>query len=372
MTKWHIVHAVLSLDVGGLERIVLDLARVGVGRGHRVTVVCLERPGTLADAARDAGAEVVSLDKPPGRDAALTGHAQPLLARLAPDVLHTHQIGPLWYLGPVARQSAILHTEHIDNVGKTKGALAKLKTRWLWHRAARHAGRFCGVSESVVASAAKFGTVPRSKLAVVLNGIDTARYDCPQRRNTARAELDLPTDAPVVGTVGRLNEVKRQDLLLRAVARLPGVQVVLVGDGPERDNLTRLAAELGIAERVRFAGYRADPELLLPAFDLFALTSRLEGLPLSLLEAWAAGLPVISTAVGGIPKVVRADDNGLLVPSGDDAAIARAIARVLADETLARRLGDAGRTTVRADYSLERMADEYETHYRELLARRGR
>lgn len=366
--RLHVGHAVVSLEVGGLERIVVDLARVGVERGHRVTVICLERPGELADAARRAGAAVVCLDKPPGRVPGLTAAAAKLLAGLAPDVVHTHQVGPLWYLGPAAGRAVVVHTEHIDNVGKAAGVLPKLKLRWLWHRAARHAGRFCGVSADVAASAGRYGTVPRRKLAVVLNGIDTARYDRPERRAAARAELGVPADAPLVGTVGRLSEVKRQDLLLRAARQLPGVHVVLVGDGPERENLVRLAGELGLAGRAHFAGYRADPELVLPAFDVFALTSRLEGLPLSLLEAWAAGLPVVSTAVGGVPKVVRDGANGLLVASGDGAALAAALARLLADPAAAARLGAAGRDAVRADYSLKRMADEYEGHYRALIA----
>jgi glycosyltransferase involved in cell wall biosynthesis len=374
----HIVHGVQALDVGGLERIVLDLARVGRSRGHRVSVVCLERPGTLAPQVEAEGATVHSLDKPPGQTPWLRDRAATLLTQLAPDVLHTHTIGALWYLGPVARnvcQVPVLHTEHIDNVGKASGWRAKLKTRLLWHRAGRYAARFCCVSEDVARSARRAWTVPSSKVETVLNGIATERYADASPRAAVRSQFGIPSDAPVIGTVGRLNEVKHQKLLLQAVAALGpdsgNAQILLVGDGPERQALERLATELGIAARTHFAGYQQNPERFLPAMDLFAMTSRLEGLPLALLEAWAAKLPIISSAVGGVPKVVTHGVNGLLFPNGDEAALTTALRTLLNDSKLAARLAVAGLAVVREHYSLERMASDYETRYRSLIAARG-
>lgn len=374
----HVAHAVIRLDVGGLERIVLDLIRTGRRAGQRVTVVCLEQPGTLAAEAEAAGAAVVALDKPPGRPPETAARAAALLADLRPDVLHTHQAGPLWYLGPAAaaQGAAVLHTEHIDNVGKETSPWRKLRTRVLWQRAARHAGLFCCVSADIARSAGWLGTVPAAKLDVVLNGIDVDRYAAAAAdRAAARERAGVPAAARVVGSVGRLNEVKRQDLLLRAVARLgpaaADAWVLLVGDGPERGRLEALAGELGLAARTRFAGYQARPELFLPAMDVFALTSRLEGLPLALLEAWAAGLPAVATAVGGVPAVVADGQNGLLVPSGDEPAVAAAVGRLLADRALAATLAAAGQAVVRERYSLDRMAAEYEARYRRLIAARA-
>src|SRR5262249_7856644 len=217
----HVAHGVHALDVGGLERIVVDLARVGRERGHRVSVICLEHPGSLAPSAEGAGAAVMSFGKRPGRAQELTTRAAELFASLRPDDLHTHTPGALWHLGPAARASRlpILHTEHVDNVGKARGWWAKLKTRALWHRAARYAGRFCCVSDDIARSALRWLTVPASKVDVVLNGIDTTRYADRGSREEIRARFGIPTDARVIGAVGRLNEVKRQDLLLRAVAR---------------------------------------------------------------------------------------------------------------------------------------------------------
>ena len=378
LSALHIVHGLQSLDVGGLERIVLDLARVGRRRGHRVSVVCLERPGTLAAQAESEGATVLSLGKPPGRTPWIRDRASTLLAELAPDVLHTHTIGALWYLGPVAKKVCrlpVLHTEHVDNVGKAAGWWAKLKTRTLWHRAGRYADRFCCVSDDVARSAMRLWTVPRSKVETVLNGIDTERYADPSPRAEVRAGFGIASGDRVVGTVGRLNEVKNQNLLLRAVAALgtdhDNVHILIVGDGPERCALEKLAADLGLSARAHFAGYQRNPERFLPAMDLFAMTSRIEGLPLALLEALAAGLPAVSSAVGGVPRVVSDGENGMLFPNGDEAALTRALLILLADSKKAARLATAGMALVRERYSLERMANDYEALYRSLVIAHG-
>jgi glycosyltransferase involved in cell wall biosynthesis len=370
MSQQNILFGVLSLDLGGLERLVLDLARVNVRRGNAVSIVCIEHDGRLADEAREIGAEVVSLNKGPGRSSQAMADARRLLAELQPDVVHTHQIGALWYLGRAARElgiESIVHTEHSNHVKQARSWRGKLRARYLWWSAGRLARRFCCVSDDVAAAVRQWGTVPRRRVSVVLNGIDTERYGDRSERPAVRRGLGIADDAVVIGTVGRLAEVKRQDLLVRAVAelrgKLPQATLLVVGDGPERERLEALAAELGVASAVKFAGYQSQPERFLAAMDVFALTSRHEALPLSLLEAWATGLPVVSSAVGGIPKVVEHERTGLLFESGDVAGLTASLARLLSDRELAAQLAAAGEREVRENYSLERMADEYERHY---------
>jgi glycosyltransferase involved in cell wall biosynthesis len=360
----------LSLDVGGLERLVLDMVKHGVGAGNRVTVVCVERPGTLAGRARELGAEVVCLDKAAGRSPQAVADAERVLRELRPDVLHTHQIGALWYLGQAARRvglECVVHTEHSDHVRQARTWLTKARARYLWWRGGRLARQVCCVSADVAAAMRRWGTVPDGRVSVVLNGIDTDVYGDRSDREGLRRELGLPEGTIVVGTVGRLAEVKRQDLLLQAFAELveecPGLRLLLAGDGPERGALESLAARLGVRERAVFAGYQANPERFLAVMDVFALTSRHEALPLSLLEAWASGLPVVSSAVGGIPKVVEDGVTGLLFPSGDQAALADCLKRLLHDSALRARLAAAGKLQVQAKYSLTRMARDYDRAY---------
>src|SRR5262249_55707283 len=192
----------------------------------------------------------------------------------------------------------------------------------VWGGGVGGGGRYFCVSADIAREVRAHGIVPPGKVALIPNGIDTDRF--------ARAEpagpgdgLDFRRSDRVIGTVGRLTEIKRQDVLIRAFARVaarhPESRVLLVGDGPLRAVLEALAAPLGVGDRVTFAGYRDRPERFLRLMDVFALTSRSEGMPLAILEAWAAGLPVVASRVGGIPEVVADGRTGLLFPAGDDA-----------------------------------------------------
>lgn len=376
----HVTHAVLSLDTGGLERIVIDLIRQAASRGQTVSVLCLERPGTLAAQAVALGARLICVGKPPGFHPTVRPAITEALRALRPDVLHTHQVGALFYAGPPARALGVpvtLHTEHINNIRKADaGYFRRQRMSWLWWWAARAAARFVCVSADIAAEMAARRIVPKHKLAVTLNGINTEPFEAPLDRAEMRGSLGIPADAPVIGTVGRLNEVKRQDLLLRAFATVrasvPDARLLLVGDGPMRGELEALAAQLGVAACVHFAGYQSRPEQYLRVMDVFALTSRLEGLPLAILEAWAAGLPVVASAVGGVPDLLTDGRDGLLFPSGDEAALTGSLFRLLGDPEAAQALGAAGREVVLARYDLRRMAADYDRHYRELLAASAR
>ena len=374
--KLHVVHGVLSLNIGGLERIVVDLVRTGRERGQRTTVVCIEQRGALAPLVEAVGGEVRSLDKPRGRSAKALCDAASLLSSLNPDVVHTHQVGALWYLGQAASSAGlpVVHTEHSDHVAHSRGWLAKLKVRWMWRQSSRLAHRFCCVSDDIARSVRRWGTVPRAKVDVVLNGIDPAVYAQSTAGAEVRMSLGIPAGALVIGTVGRLVEVKRQDLLIQAFARLLGLGkhantwLLLVGDGPERPRLEQLASRLGVAQRTIFSGYQSQPQRFYQAMDLFALTSRHEGLPLSLLEAWASGLPVVMSAVGAIPQTVAHGVNGMLFESGDVTALTETLEGLLDSPAWLSQLGRRGRQLVERKYSLSRMADNYEAHYLALTA----
>ena len=363
-----VVHVVLSLDLGGLERVVLDLTREGIGRGQRVVVLCLERSGLLAPPAEALGAQVVSVHKPPGLRLGTIGRIRAVLRAVDPDIIHTHQLGALFYTGPASR-CPIVHTEHGKSGGDSR------RRRWLKRVAAYYASRFCGVSGDIMAEAVASRIVSRRKACVLPNGIDTGRFADRGGRPVVRREFGIPAHAPVVGTVGRLSEIKRQDLLIRAFARVrmavPDAHLLLVGAGPMMGALGELAAGLGLGECVHFTGYQPEPERLYQSFDVFALTSRSEGMPLAVLEAWATGLPVVATRVGGLPEMFGNAGAGVLVEPDDEVGMASALADLLANPERVRALGEAGRQRVEERYSLRRMADEYQRHYFELLACEG-
>jgi sugar transferase (PEP-CTERM/EpsH1 system associated) len=367
-----VVHVVLSLELGGLERVVLDLVREGLALGQRVAVACVEQPGLLAPSVEAMGARLDCLGKGPGLRMETIGRMKALLDELRPEVVHTHQVGALFYAGPAARDAgvpAVVHTEHGKHYPN------RLRARVLGRLASRRVGRFFCVSKDIADSIVRHRIAPRRKVHVVPNGIDVARFDRDGDRGELRRSLGLPAEAPIIGTVGRLDEVKRQDRLIRAFAQVrrgwPEARLLLVGDGPSRDELRTLTEGLGLGDCVHFAGYQPRPERYLHAMDVFALTSRSEGMPLAVLEAWAAGVPVVASRVGGLPELIDDGRTGRLIEPGDEAAWSEALAALLADPQAASRLGQEGRRHVRARFGVRAMATNYERHYRELLAHRG-
>jgi glycosyltransferase involved in cell wall biosynthesis len=366
----HVVHLVLSLDCGGLERVVLDLAGLGSELDQRVSIVCLEQAGSLRSQAEARGVQVLSLGKRPGLRPLLVGRLKRLWRALAPDVLHSHQIGALFYGGPAARAAAVpvvVHTEHGKHYAQRR------RTRWLGRFAARAAGRFFCVSQDIATEVCSCRIAAANKVRVLANGIDTQRFV--RKGDTAglRRQLGIPAGAPVVGTVGRLTAIKRQDRLLRAfahgVARLSGSHLVLVGDGPLLADLQRLSFDLSIADRVHFVGQQAHPEQFLALMDVFALTSSSEGMPLAVLEAGAAGVPVVATRVGGLPEMIEEGVTGRLVDPDDERGLAAVLCELLENADRARHMGEAGRRRAQSLFDLRVMAGAYNAHYRELLGK---
>lgn len=172
-----------------------------------------------------------------------------------------------------------------------------------------------------------------------------------------------------IGTIARLDPLKNLDDLLRALALLPGVELEIVGDGPDMARLTALANELGVADRTRFAGWSEDTRAWLGRWDALVLPSSVEGLPLAILDAMFAELPVIATPVGSVGEAIQHDRTGLLVTVGDPDGLAAAIRRLLSDPALAQRLATAARAHALAHYTAPIMARAYEALYTEILGR---
>jgi glycosyltransferase involved in cell wall biosynthesis len=203
------------------------------------------------------------------------------------------------------------------------------------------------------------------QVSVIYNGIDVGPVPTAPRRADVRRRLGADDDVLVLGTVARLDPVKDLGSLLRAVAELaPRVPVTLavVGDGPERGALERTASDLGIASRVRFLGHRDDAREWLAGCDVYVNSSVSEGVSLTILEAMAAGLPVVATRVGGTPEVVTMDC-GRLVPPRDPMTLAAQLSELRNNPALRVRLGAAARQRVEAMFSLDRMVREYRDVY---------
>ena len=367
---WSIVHVLSSFGVGGQERVALDLAIGQKARGHSVSVLSLAPPpdGAMAEEFRDHG---IAVDRVPKRgggiDATLVPRLVRALKKLGADVVHTHNPLPLIYGAPAARLAgaASIHTKHGINPGGRGHRLLR--------RAAAHlAHAFVAVSDTTEKQAREQRDAPGAKIHTIANGIRLDRYhpDADARART-RVELGLG-DAWVVGTVGRLDAFKNQALLVRAMAPLLSshVRLVIVGDGPARADVEAAVAALPEPRWVVMTGRRMDVPRLMPAFDIFCLSSQTEGLPLVVPEAMSAALPIVSTAVGGIPTVVDEGETGFLVPV-DETALRAALQTLIEDPVRARTMGVQAREVALERYDYGRMVDAYLALYQNAISNRS-
>jgi glycosyltransferase involved in cell wall biosynthesis len=238
---------------------------------------------------------------------------------------------------------------------------------WQLRALAAGVGRYVGVSRDVASELVSRFHYPATKVEVVYNAVRLERFEGPPPAGL-RAQLDHGRGLPVVLTCARLDEQKGHDVLLRAAARLPDVAFILAGEGPERVGLEALAAELGIAERVLFLGYRDDIPQLLAACDVFSLPSLYEGSSLAVLEAMAARRAVVSSAIGGTDELIEDGESGVLVAPGEVEPLAAALRQLLADGERRERLGRRARERVEADFTPAAMRDRIVAIYEELLA----
>lgn len=367
----HIQHVVLSLQPGGLENGVVNVVNGLDPDRFRSSVTCLKEAGAFAARLRARDVVVHAMGLKPGNDLALPFRLARLFRRTATEVVHTRNAEAFFYgvLGAkLAGVRRVVHSEH----GRV---LPDTPRRMLAQRVLlRLTDAAFAVSEQLRRDLVAHLGVPERRFEVIYNGVDSTRI-MRADRGVARRALGAGGDDLVIGSVGRLVSVKNYELLLRAFARVAAsrarVRLLLVGEGPERGRLERAAAEAGIASRTELLGHREDVADLLVGLDVFVLPSVSEGMSNTLLEAMAAGVPVVASDVGGNPEIVEDGRSGLLFPSRDEAALAARLARLLDDPSARDELGRAGRERVAREFSMGAMIDRYEALY-ERIARSGR
>jgi sugar transferase (PEP-CTERM/EpsH1 system associated) len=360
-----IVHVVLSLEPGGLERLVCDLSAATAAARMEVVVCCLDTLGELAPTLQSQGIRVDLVTRQGGLDLGLIPKLVRYFREQQATVVHTHGPDPMFYGAWAALIAGVptrVHTLH-DTMLQNAGWRARVKFR-LAIPALNFLVAVTKKAEEHVAA-----TYGRSRrLLTILNGIDEHRFV------PSAAAAPHGSTACVVGTVARLAPEKGLDRLVEAFGQLArrhdSMRLVIAGGGREAQSLTEQAHRLGLADRVSFPGHQSRPESVLVTLDIFVLPSLTEGIPLALLEAMAVGLPVVATSVGGVPDVVEDGISGILVPPDDPAALARAIDGLASDPVRRQRLGRAGRERVARRFSLSAMAAAYRELYRRDAAER--
>jgi glycosyltransferase involved in cell wall biosynthesis len=363
-----VLELLVSSQLGGGPAHVEDVIR-RLDPGEFAVTVGVPAGGPFLERFRAAGAEVVEVaaDR-------LSPRTLARVTRLVRDrgasVVHSHGKGAGLYGRLAARRAgaAAVHTFHgLHYAGYPPGARAAYLA--MERALVRRSHTVIHVSASQAEAARPLGLAPADCARVIVNGIDAARVEAGLlARERARAELGVPPSGAVLGTVARFDPVKGLEILLEAVTRLPGAALVLIGDGPEAGALRARARRLGIQARVVFAGARPDASRWFAALDAYVSASRGEGLPLALVEAMAAGLPVVASRVAGHTDTVEHGKTGTLVPVDDAAALAGAAAAFLADPRRARAAGAAGRARARSEFAADRMAAEVAEVYRRAAA----
>lgn len=350
----------------------LDLCAGLARRGHRTTLVTTA--GSILEArAREAGLDVVSVNLDSELNPVVISKLVRLILRRSIDVVHAHR-AHAHSLGlaaaAVTRRPFVISRRVAHRPKDNLGSRIKYTSRAVT--------RIVAVSSAVKDVLVDYGADP-AKIEVVYDGVDTSVYRAGLDRGRVRREFAVPDGAPLVGKVANFYPGWKGHDTFLAAARLvlevlPDARFVLVGKSTDSDTMRSWVAQAGLSERVILAGYRTDIPEVLAALDVLANCPRSrEGLSVAILEALAAGRPVVATRVGGIPEIVRDGETGLLVPPEDSEAFAGAIVRMLSDPVLASRLGSNGAKLVREHFTFDNMVEGNERVYREvLLERRGR
>ncbi|MGG3886383.1 glycosyltransferase [Brevibacillus panacihumi] len=382
MSKLRVLHVIGGGEFGGAEQHILNLASTFPADEVEVAVVCFY-DALFAGELKKAGIQVITLDQFGRFDMRLLLALRRTFQTFRPTIIHTHGIKANFFsrLASRAMQIPLVTTVHsslrYDYAGALAYVIVSLMERGtrLWNR------HYIAISKAIAEILRKQG-VPDEQISVIYNGTDLSPYRQNQLRESdrsrLRAEWEIPQDAFLFGTAARFVPVKGLPLMVDAFARLLREQsgdakdslpyLVLIGDGPERTLLENKVRELGLEERVRFAGFRQDIPACLHACDAFVHSSLYEGLGYTLIEAMASEVPVVASHVGGVKEFVFHEQTGLVVQPGDTAALAREMNRLQQSEELRSRLAKNALEHVEDTFTIEQMTRHILDLYKKLLS----
>ena len=361
-----ILQVITDLNTGGVPLHLLRLASYLNRRGETVRVVCLSPAGPVSQQLADAGVGTEACHAAGWWDWRAIERLSSAIRGFSPDVVHSL----LFHANMAARMACVL------GGFDTRRLICEIQTVEIerrWHLTVdRWTQGLCrwivGNSPSVLEHLRAAARISPWRLRLIPGGVDTEAIA--SAVPAERQALCLKDTEPLLLWVGRLDPVKGLDVLVRATAiagRTRPLQLAIVGDGPCREELVRLIDEQGLAGRAHLLGVQAQVPPLLNAADVFVFPSRTEGLPNALLEAMAAALPIVTTDVPGCRDLIESERTGLLVPAGDATALAAAVIRVLKDQPLAARLGQAARAHVRRYHQREQCFEAYRAVYRDAV-----
>ncbi len=364
-----LLYVITSTTIGGAEKTLARIATRVDRRGFEVAgVVSLKPPGFYADKLAEAGIPVETLEMPQIPRPSDLGRLRAAIRRFSPDIVHAFLYRAIQFC-----RLAKLAGEPMTLISSPRVVYRTRPAPLLWLDRQLMEADDLLIAESVATQRffVRHQGYEPSRISIIHNGIEPSELVAPpEAREARRLELGVRPGELLVGTVGRLDPQKGQDVLLKALAMLPErFKGLVIGDGPDRERLEERRRTLGLSRRCLLLGESRDVAGWLAALDVFVLPSYWEGIPNAALEALASGLPVAASAVDGVLEVVEDGRTGLLFPPGDPQALAAALTRLAGDPALRARLAEDGRRHVLERFTLDRMIRSYEDAYRRLAPR---
>jgi len=364
-TKIKLMQITHDLAIGGLQQVVVNICRTINRDKFNVSVLCLRAMGEFVPEVKKLGIKVFLLPQKKRTDYFSFLKVAKILRKEKIEVIHTHNTQPFIDGTLAAFMSGvktIVHTDHARNFPDKKRYMF---AEWLM---SHFAYKVVGVSEHTSQNLVRYEKISPKKIVTIMNGIDGSKYNIKIDKNQKKKELGITNSGPIIGLGVRLTEQKGITYLLKAmpeiVKKFPDVALIIAGDGPLEDELTNEANDLGLGKNVIFVGPRLDMPELLKLFDLYVLPSLWEGLPMVLLEAMAAGCPIVATNVGGNPMAISSGVNGSLVKSKTPIDHSAEIIKLLSNEEIRLRYCKNGLEIFKNKFSAKNMTSKYEQLYR--------
>ncbi len=355
-----------SLDIGGIETLILNICKQINRDIFEASIFVFTKNGTLKEEYINSGVGVIEVGKKDGFDWFLPVRLSRALKKNMINIVHTHNSSN-WLYGAIAGKIAgipVIHTEHT-----TRNSYSKHAIRWalIENVLAKFTKTIISVAESIKNQMSIFANIDPRKIKIIHNGIEYDKFDRTIDKEKIKRSLSLAKDDIVIGNVARFYDNKDHKTLLKAfklvLGKVQNTYLLLIGDGPLKKEAEDVAKDLQLEKKVKFIGNRRDIPAILKIMDVFALSSKKEGLPIVLLEAMASGLPVVATNVDGNAEAVQHGKTGIIVPAKDHNLLAEAIISVLIDKEQAKQMGKKGQERVRQYFSFKKMIKKYEDIY---------
>jgi len=364
------MHAIIGSGFGGLEKVAMSIISGLDADFYERYLLCISSPTLLGEEYNGTGAKLIMLNYGRGKHYSLPFKLHEIVKKNAIDILHMHDFNPFFYctLGTLANRSVRrVYTEHSGIYASKKRHLKCVRI-------------FSGFTDAMVMVSRdlkryyedRLGVKPK-KLQVIYNGIDYKEPPNSFDPEGIRKSIGIAREDLIIGTTGRLIEQKGLKYLIDAapaiVREFPSVKFVIVGDGRLRETLESMVQDMKLTNHFRFLGYRKDVHALLSIFDVYALPSLWEGLPLVILEAMFCRKAIVASRVGGVPEILGENERGLLVEPGNSEELAREIVKLLKDEEMRKAIGRKSFDHVKENFTVEKMVQNYDRLYRTLVER---